>query len=1163
MQTSISKRLLAGLLSIVMVLSLFVATPAESKAGEVNKNVATIILNQVERATADGANFKKGEQKLDANGDPVYMADGWYLNTDLGYQNGRKEDLHIKSVSLGDVPAAKWSGRITSVNNGSYNLDPDDKLANGNYDVKIVITPLDIKDWADVTTVQVYLGELASNWYTATGSAKGYEKAEFSIVGSQVIVTFKTATAMEYVMPYEIAATQTPIRYQYYLPTELSGFMYPMFTLGTATWRYCDTTGKFSYVQWPSIGTANADNGDTDFYEASMIISAAAGYNLFFALGTATPVMYDGKQMMLMDPAFNQAGDARKFYLTDWSADFTTAKLIISNIQLSDKDYVNAFGNTVTSIELTREMNFGTGEVIFPADVMAKLPTSFYATVNGEKKEIELGSLKRNHAEWTICTVSGGKLVPMDPADQFVPVDQRANTIVQHYYYAVYSYTDTEDPQPIGNDPAIPYDPAHPTAHYLPEKALVYDLFYAGLGDSHNLLEAYRNMEISSEDGLATYANEYGWVIKFSVNAEQNNAGSSKQKVDALRTIDAPSINFYGYGNNYTAYAYGMGKPVFMRTGTFDFTDDDIYSADPDKVSIACDDNKPVYAAYVKGQPGYQTESPVTLSYFKMAENDVKDMKTGAISVSVNGGKDPEAWNLVPKTVDAVAGSLDLANGIVTDPAEIITLWDGFYYSGFNIGAEVFAPDTEYTLVLAIPVKNGYKLSFTPDVTVNGKKAKSELIELNGKTYIYAEYTWEATDKTVNISKTGATKRAWFGLDVPFAGTAVPKKVELTESAARKYEFVDITWYENGVEFEGAEFAKDKRYTAVITLDASKGIVGEDCTIKDKLVGNDDKDATEYLVKAIATKSTQELVITYEFPACKNPEIEKVDDLIIEVPNGMKAADFYTYVASQAYPVLEFVGGSTGVKAVNGFYSVTGTAATWYEVGALATPTAAAAFAAAMAATYPGLTGYDENAAAAQNFEIVGTVNTLEYNGGAKTRFTIYIHVAGKTGVVAFNANGGTYTGANCAVEQGKAYGFKYDPNTIYRAGYLFAGWYTEAEGGVRVKSATIYDGKVKTLYAHWVKVFTGKVWTVTAKSYSKGRLTVTASKPATKFEGYEFSISADGVNWITVSQAKNIKYFTGLTAGTYQVKVRAYRRDSAGQLVYGAYSKVVKTTVK
>ncbi len=171
---------------------------------------------------------------------------------------------------------------------------------------------------------------------------------------------------------------------------------------------------------------------------------------------------------------------------------------------------------------------------------------------------------------------------------------------------------------------------------------------------------------------------------------------------------------------------------------------------------------------------------------------------------------------------------------------------------------------------------------------------------------------------------------------------------------------------------------------------------------------------------------------------------------------------------------------------------------------------------------------------------------------------------------ISFDANGGVYLGDNLSVELFKTFDFAYEPGKIYRPGYLFSGWYTDPVEGVRIKSDTKFNGNVTTLYAHWIKVFTGKVWSFTARSYSKGCLTVRTEKPLTSVSGYEFEYSDDGVLWITRTklagkndESATTMYFTNLSKGNYKVRVRAFRFDSTGNKIYGAWSKVITAPVK
>ncbi len=65
---------------------------------------------------------------------------------------------------------------------------------------------------------------------------------------------------------------------------------------------------------------------------------------------------------------------------------------------------------------------------------------------------------------------------------------------------------------------------------------------------------------------------------------------------------------------------------------------------------------------------------------------------------------------------------------------------------------------------------------------------------------------------------------------------------------------------------------------------------------------------------------------------------------------------------------------------------------------------------------------------------------------------------------VTFNANGGTASATSVQVEDGKAYGTL---PTASREGYHFKGWFTQAEGGVKIQDTDAVTGD-HTLYAQW-----------------------------------------------------------------------------------------------
>lgn len=74
---------------------------------------------------------------------------------------------------------------------------------------------------------------------------------------------------------------------------------------------------------------------------------------------------------------------------------------------------------------------------------------------------------------------------------------------------------------------------------------------------------------------------------------------------------------------------------------------------------------------------------------------------------------------------------------------------------------------------------------------------------------------------------------------------------------------------------------------------------------------------------------------------------------------------------------------------------------------------------------------------------------------------------------VSFNANGGTVSVSGKTVTDGKTYEALPTP---VRAGYNFAGWYTEKSGGTKITAGTTVDLVApQTLYAHWTKKVANK----------------------------------------------------------------------------------------
>ncbi len=129
----------------------------------------------------------------------------------------------------------------------------------------------------------------------------------------------------------------------------------------------------------------------------------------------------------------------------------------------------------------------------------------------------------------------------------------------------------------------------------------------------------------------------------------------------------------------------------------------------------------------------------------------------------------------------------------------------------------------------------------------------------------------------------------------------------------------------------------------------------------------------------------------------------------------------------------------------------------------------------------------------------------------------------------------------------------------VQRKNYKFNGWYTQQSGGTRVYGSTILNAAT-TLYAQWTKVAKPmKVSSLKLSSEKDKKLTVSFKK-VTGAAGYQIVYSTDqkfkeaaAKKLMTSSASKTIKNLK--KNKTYYVKVRAFKTDSAGNKIYGAYS--------
>ena len=181
------------------------------------------------------------------------------------------------------------------------------------------------------------------------------------------------------------------------------------------------------------------------------------------------------------------------------------------------------------------------------------------------------------------------------------------------------------------------------------------------------------------------------------------------------------------------------------------------------------------------------------------------------------------------------------------------------------------------------------------------------------------------------------------------------------------------------------------------------------------------------------------------------------------------------------------------------------------------------------------------------------------YENGASTRkITVTDPSVAR---LTFNPNGGTVTTKTKNVKVKAKAGTLPSPS---RKGYTFTGWYTAKSGGTKVTAETKIS-KSQTLYAHWTKTTVSKavISKLTNTAGQKLNVSVNTIKGV---RGYQFIYAekSDFSGYKTVNSAKTSVTLSNLKKNkTYYVKVRGFKKDSAGNYVYGTYSTVKKITVR
>lgn len=164
--------------------------------------------------------------------------------------------------------------------------------------------------------------------------------------------------------------------------------------------------------------------------------------------------------------------------------------------------------------------------------------------------------------------------------------------------------------------------------------------------------------------------------------------------------------------------------------------------------------------------------------------------------------------------------------------------------------------------------------------------------------------------------------------------------------------------------------------------------------------------------------------------------------------------------------------------------------------------------------------------------------------------------------VLSLNPTGGKVSPAKKNVLSETYYGNLPAPT---RKGYIFAGWYTKANGGKKIKSDTLITTRVNsTLYAHWTKIALARASKPSLSNKSSKAMAIKLTK-VSKADGYQIQYSVksnmNGAKSVTTSSrsytVKGLKL-----KKSYYVRARAYRNDSTGKKVYGDWSNTAKIKI-
>lgn len=168
-------------------------------------------------------------------------------------------------------------------------------------------------------------------------------------------------------------------------------------------------------------------------------------------------------------------------------------------------------------------------------------------------------------------------------------------------------------------------------------------------------------------------------------------------------------------------------------------------------------------------------------------------------------------------------------------------------------------------------------------------------------------------------------------------------------------------------------------------------------------------------------------------------------------------------------------------------------------------------------------------------------------NGVAITEDDLKAFASVKTARIKFDANGGVTNGDSICIVDGKSYG---SVAKVFRDGYAFDGWFTDAKAGEAVTAEQIKALKADTtLYAHWTKI---DEFVPVIKKVVSDTKSITVTLEEANVDSFTVTYATDknftkSVKSVEVKNSTTVK-LEGLTSGkVYYIKAVAHMTDSLG----------------